>query len=73
MYVAAVLFAFIVFPIHVYNYVYLDTGKKYASINAGVYNVINIFNANTISDNPREMQVNGKNKKNDPTKNKYFF
>ena len=73
MYVAAVLFAFVVFPIHVYNYVYLDTGKKYASINAGVYKVINIFNANTIIDNTREMQVNGKNKKIDLTKIKYFF
>lgn len=71
--VTAALFALAVFPVHVYNYIYLDTGKKYASINAGVYGVINIFNANTVSDNPREMQVNGKNKKIDPTRIKYFF
>ncbi len=68
MYVAAALFALSVFPVHLYNYIYLDTGKKYASINVGVYGVFNIYNANTISDNPREMQVNGKKKKINPSK-----
>ena len=73
VYFAAALFALSVFPVHLYNYFYVDTSKKYASVNIGVYGVFNVFNANTISDNPREMQVNGKKKKVDLTKIKSLF
>lgn len=58
---AAIGFAIAIFPFHIYNYVYLNTGQKYASLNAGVYG-INFFNLNTVKDHPNEMQVNGKTK-----------
>ncbi len=73
VYIAAVLFAITVFPLHVYNYIYVNTGEKYASLNAGVYG-INFFNMNTVKDSLREMQINGKNKKTkivEPTK--FFY
>lgn len=66
VWLATVGFLLSVFPIHIYNYLYLNTASKYASINAGIYK-INFFNANTIENNPREMQVNGKKKKIDPS------
>jgi hypothetical protein len=67
VYTVTALFALIIFPVHVYNYLYLNTEIKYASINAGIYR-INFFNANTVENNPGEMQINGKKKKIDPTK-----
>lgn len=67
VYIAAIGFALMVFPFHVYNYIYINTADKYASINAGVYK-FNFFNANTVKDKPNEMQVNGKSKKIQPEK-----
>ncbi len=67
VYIAAIGFALCVFPFHIYNYVYINTADKYASVNAGVYK-INFFNANTVKDKPNEMQVNGKSKKIEPNK-----
>lgn len=65
-------FLLAVFPIHIYNYLYINTAKKYASVNAGIFR-FNFFNANTVENNPREMQVNGKNKKIDASKFKLNF
>ena len=62
VYIAAIGFAISIFPIHIYNYAYINTAEKYASFNAGVYK-FNFFNANTVKDKPNEMQVNGKSKK----------
>ena len=56
------LFAILIFPVHLYNYIYINTGQKYASLNVGAYGW-NFFNVNTVKDRPNEMQVNGKNKK----------
>lgn len=64
--IVTAVFVLVVFPVHVYNYLYLNTEIKFASINAGIYK-ISFFNANTIENNPREMQINGKKKKIDPT------
>lgn len=72
IYIAAATFLLAVFPVHIYNYVYLNTGKKYASFNAGVYK-INFFNVNTVENKPYEMQVNGKNKKIDAKKFKLNY
>jgi len=58
VWLAAALFLIAVFPVHIYNYIYLDTERKYASINAGIFK-INFFNANTVENNPFEMQING--------------
>ena len=60
---AAAGFLISVFPIYVYNYVYVNTEEKYASINVTMYRFIKIFNLNTVKNKPREMQINGKNKK----------
>lgn len=72
VWLAAVGFLISVFPIHIYNYFYINTATKYASLNAGIYK-INFFNANTVENNPREMQINGKNKNIDPSTFKLNF
>lgn len=67
VWLAAAGFLLTVFPVHIYNYFYVNTAVKYASVNAGAY-CFNFFNANTIENNSHEMQINGKNKKIDATK-----
>lgn len=61
--IAAALFAIQVFPIHVINYIYVNTEEKYASINVTVFRIFRLYNINTVKDKPNEMQINGKNKK----------
>lgn len=65
VYLAAAGFLISVFPIHVFNYIYVNTEEKYASINVTIFRFFRIYNINTIKDKPNEMQVNGKNKKMD--------
>ena len=72
VYIAAIGFALSIFPVHIYNFIYINTADKYASLNAGVYK-LNFFNANTVKDKPNEMQVNGKSQKIDPNKMKLSF
>lgn len=67
IYIAAIGFIISIFPIHIYNYVYINTADKYASLNVGVYK-FNFFNANTVKDKPNEMEINGKSEKVDPNK-----
>ncbi len=55
-------FAISVFPLHVYNYLYINTEQKYMSLNIGIYG-INIYNVNSVAGHPEEMQINGKSKK----------
>ena len=63
VYMAAVGFFISVFPIHVFNYIYINTEEKYASINVTVFRFIRVYNINTVKDKPNEMQINGKSKK----------
>lgn len=72
VYLAFFGFALSVFPFHIYNYVYINTGEKYASVNAGVYK-INFFNMNTVRDKPDHIQINGKDKKMNMGKLKLSF
>lgn len=72
VYISAALFALSVFPVHIYNYLYINTGEKYASFNAGVF-FFNFYNMNTVKDKPQEMQINGKNEKIEPNKFKSVF
>lgn len=51
------------FPVHIYNYVYVNTGEKYASLNVSAFRLIRIFNANTIKNSPNKMQINGRDRK----------
>ena len=69
---AAGLFALLVFPVHLCNYVYINTGQKYASLNVGIYGIY-FYNMNTVKNHMNEMQVNGKNKKIQPDKFKLSF
>lgn len=62
VYMAAAGFLISVFPIHVFNYIYINTEEKYASINVTIFRYIKICNINTVKDKPNEMQINGKNK-----------
>lgn len=62
VYIAAAGFLISVFPIHVFNYIYINTEEKYSSINVTVFRCIRIFNINTVENKPNEMQINGKNK-----------
>lgn len=63
--VGAIGFLISVFPIHVVNYLYVNTEEKFASLNITVFRYIRLYNINTIKDKPNEMQINGKNKKMD--------
>ena len=63
VYVAAAGFFIFVFPVHLFNYIYINTEEKYASINVTIFRFIRIYNINTVKDKPNEMQVNGKRKK----------
>ena len=62
VYISAIGFLISIFPIFIYNYVYINTEEKFASINVMAFRYIKIFNANTIKDKPNKMQVNGKDK-----------
>ena len=63
VYLAAAGFFISVFPIHVFNYIYINTEEKYASINVTIFRFIRIYNINTVKNKPNEMQINGKSKK----------
>lgn len=63
VYISAILFFITIFPVHLFNYVYINTEDKYAGLNVCAYRYIRFFNLNTVSDKPNEIQVNGKNKK----------
>ena len=63
VYMAAAGFLISVFPVHVINYIYINTEEKYASINVTIFRYIRIYNINTVKDSPNEMQINGKRKK----------
>lgn len=62
VFIAAAGFLISVFPIHVFNYIYINSEEKYASINVTIFRFIRIYNINTVENKPNEMQVNGKNK-----------
>ncbi len=62
VYIAAAGFLVSVFPIYVFNYIYVNTEEKCASINVTLYRFIKVYNVNTVKDMPNKMQVNGKNK-----------
>lgn len=62
VYMSAIGFLISVFPIFVYNYVYVNTEEKFASINVSLFRYLRIFNINTVKNKPNKMQVNGKDK-----------
>ncbi len=70
---AAAGFAISIFPIHVFNYIYVNTEEKYASINVTIFRFLRIFNINTVKNQPGKMQVNGKEKQLDYKKFRLSF
>lgn len=51
------------FPIHIFNYVYVSAKDKYASVNVSAYRIIRIFNVNTVKNSLDKMQINGEETK----------
>ena len=63
IYLSAIGFALTLFPVHLYNYIYVNTEDKYFSINVCAYRFLRFFNANSVKNKPGEMEINGKSKK----------
>lgn len=59
-YIVAALFALLVFPVHVYSYLFASTQYKFAGLTLRLYSFIPILRVNTIKNNPMRMDVNGK-------------
>lgn len=59
---SAVFFFIGLFPVHIYNYVYVNTAEKYAAVNVSAYRWIRLVNLNTVKNAPNKMNVNGKDK-----------
>lgn len=47
VYISAISFFIAIFPVHVFNYVYVSTSERYASINITAYRFFTILNFNT--------------------------
>lgn len=47
VYLSAISFLIAVFPVHVFNYLYVSTSKKYVGANITLYRLFTIFNFNT--------------------------
>lgn len=62
VYISAAGFLISVFPIHIFNYIYIDTEEGYASVNVTIFRFIKALNVNTVKNQPNAMQINGKNK-----------
>jgi hypothetical protein len=60
---SAIGFLIAIFPIHIFNYVYINTAERYASINVTAYRYLKLFNVNTVNNSFEKMQINGKEKK----------
>lgn len=62
VWLSAIFFLLFIFPIHISNYIYVNSVEGYASINVCLFRFIKIFNANTIKNKMNGFEVNGKEK-----------
>lgn len=62
VYLSAIGFFIAVFPIHVFNYAYVSTEQKYASVNVSIFRLIPILNISTVKNSLTKMNVNGKDR-----------
>ncbi|MBO5328673.1 MAG: hypothetical protein J6B04_05830, partial [Clostridia bacterium] len=62
IYISAVFFTLLIFPVYVFNYVYVDTDEKYVSINVSLFKILNLLNVNTVKDKMGKIDINGKEK-----------
>lgn len=65
VYLSAIGFFIAVFPIHVFNYAYVSTSQKYASVNVSLFRLIPVLNINTVKNSVTKMSVNGNEKQMD--------
>jgi len=63
VYVSAIGFFIAVFPVHIFNYVYITTQQPYASLNISLFRIIPVFNLNTVKNDVTKMNINGNEKK----------
>ena len=54
------IIAVMLFPIHVDNYLYMNTRQRYAGANVTLYRLIPVFNLNTVSHSLTRMRINGR-------------
>ena len=57
-----IIFFIAIFPVHVFNYVYVTTENPYASLNVNLFRLIPVLNVNTVKNKIGKMDVNGKEK-----------
>lgn len=62
IYIAAIGFLISIFPIHIFNYIYINTEEKYVGINITLFRFIKLCNINTVKDKPNQIEFNGKSK-----------
>lgn len=48
VYISAIAFLILIFPVHVLCYVYVSTAEKYASLNVTAYRLFTVLNLNTV-------------------------
>lgn len=60
IYISTVLFAILIFPVHIYNYIYVDSGEGYASVNVCLFRYLRVLNANTVKNKIGAIDINGK-------------
>lgn len=60
MWSAATVFAVLIFPLHIFNYIHISTDVKYFGYTMSLYKFIPILNANTQEGQPMKMMINGK-------------
>ena len=63
VYITSALFAISIFPVHFFNYIFVNSQTKYANLNVSIFRLLRIYNINTVENGHGEMQINGKNKK----------
>lgn len=69
MVVCVAVFALLLFPVHINNYIYFNSAERYAALNITLFRIFGVFNANTVKNSPDKMQINGREAKID----KNFF
>ena len=58
--IPAIVCALLLMPVHIYNYIYVNTEDGYASLNISVYRYLKIQNVNTVKNKPGILDINGK-------------
>lgn len=52
MVVCVAVFALLLFPVHINNYIYFNSAERYAALNITLFRIFGVFNANTVKTRP---------------------